>query len=519
MLSSAIVVFREVFEIVLIVGIVLAATRGIPGRNLPIALGFAGGLAGSALVAYFTDVISEFAEGMGQEFFNAGILFVAAGFIGWTVLWMKAHAREMKTKFMEVGDKIARGDLPYISLSLVIGLAILREGSEIALFSYGMLASGMSFATLLSGAAVGLVGGLIVGGALYFGLIKLSVKYFFQITSWMLVLLVCGMVLQGVGFLSAAGMFSSLSNVVWDSSWLLSEANILGESLKTLVGYTARPTTIQLIAYALTLIFFITLMKRIEKMNKNTSLPAGATAAAIAIVALGGLFLTSSPAYATKKVYTPYVEAGELELEYRGRYEMDEDSDVDGKWVQKAAIGYGVNDVWFTEIYGEWEREGERDADAHFEAVEWENRFQLTNPGEYWADFGVQTEIEYNTSGGPDKVEALALIAKDTGDFSHVLNLGVERQFGEDSNEDLDGVAAWQTRYRYSEKFEPGIEIHSEFGELGSGVSYEDQKHLVGPTAYGKLGHLGYDVGVLFGATQASPDATLKAILEYEWNF
>jgi len=510
MLSSAIVVFREVFEIVLIVGIILAATRGIPNRGMAIGLGFAGGLIGSALVALFTGSISDFAEGMGQEYFNAGILFVAAGFIGWTVLWMKRHAREMKGHFMKVGQAVAAGNLPYFSLSLVIGLAMLREGSEIVLFSYGMLASGMSVAALAGGAALGLIGGGAVGGLLYMGLIKLSIQWFFIVTSWLLVLLVAGMMLQGTGFLVAAGAFENLSQTVWDSSWLLEEGGIVGQSLGTLLGYTARPTAIQLIVYLLTLGTLIMLMKLSELKIKK---PAVAAA-----VILAATFMPAQ-AHATKKVYTPYVEKGEVELEYRGRYEIDDDSNVDGKWVQKVAAGYGATEYWFTEIYLEFEKSGKSGSEAELAGIEWENKFMLTQPGEYWADVGVLTEIVYNTSGGADKGEVKFLLAKDVGKFSHATNLILEREFGEDAGNDTEAGFAWRSKYRYSKKFEPGVELHSSFGSISDGGSYSEQKHIAGPVAYGKIGPVGYDVGVLFGISDAAPDATLKAILEYEWYF
>lgn len=509
MLSSAIVVFREVFEIVLIVGIVLAATRGMVHRRLAIALGFGGGLAGAGLVALFTDKISVFAEGMGQEYFNALILFTAAIFIGWTVLWMKRHAREMKKHFSDIGQAVASGKLSYLSLSLVIALAILREGSEIVLFTYGMLAAGNSAPSLLAGALFGLIGGGALGVLLYMGLIKLSIRYFFAVTSWLLIFLVAGLMLQGTGFLVAAGAFENLSQTVWDTSWLLDDRGIIGQSLSTLIGYTARPTAIQLIVYLLTLGTLIMLMKFSEFKRKPI---------AAAFMALG-LCLLPAQAHATKKVYTPYVEQGELELEYQGRYEIDDDNDVDGKWVQKVALGYGVTDYWFTEAYLEFEKEGEDGSDPEMTSVEWENRFQLTQPGEYFVDVGLLTELVYNTSGGADKGEVKLLLAKDTGQFSHATNFILEREFGEDSSDETEAGFAWSSRYRYKESFEPGFEIHSDFGSLSDGGSYDEQKHMIGPVAYGKIGKIGYDVGTLFGVSDAAPDVTFKAILEYEWRF
>lgn len=272
MFGSAVIVFREVFEIVLIMGMVLAATRGIPHRGKAIAIGFAAGIAGAAIIAFLTDYISNLAEGVGQEYFNATILFVAAGFIGWTLLWMKKHAHEMKANIRHVGDAIVKGDLPYITLSVIIALSILREGSEIVLFSYGMLASGLSFASLMTGAAIGFTGGAIVGGLLYKGLISLPLKQFFQITSSILMLLVAGMVSQAFGFLTSAGAFESLSHVVWNTSTILPESGFIGQTLGVLIGYTARPSVIQIIAYLTTLGGLYLMLKLISRPSVKQTL-------------------------------------------------------------------------------------------------------------------------------------------------------------------------------------------------------------------------------------------------------
>src|SRR5688572_1524232 len=215
MLSSAIIVFREMFEIVLIVGVVLAATRGLPKQGWAVALGLLGGLAGAGVIALFAGRISEMAEGMGQEIFNALILFTAAGFIGWTVVWMKSHAAEARARFFQVGQAVAEGRAPYIVLSGIIALAVWREGSEIVLFSYGMLAAGHSVTNLLTGAMVGAAGGMVVGTLLYFGMIHIPMKLFFRVTGTLLILLVAGMVSQGIGFLVAAGAFENLSQILW----------------------------------------------------------------------------------------------------------------------------------------------------------------------------------------------------------------------------------------------------------------------------------------------------------------
>lgn len=513
MFSSALIVFREMFEIVLIVGVVLAATRGIPKQGLAIALGVSGGLLGASIIAIFTDKISNLAEGMGQEFFNAIILFTAAAFISWTIIWMKSHSKEMRSRFIKVGQDVREGRSPYLMLSAIIALAVWREGSEIVMFSYGMLASGSSISDLLTGAAIGTLGGLVLGTLFYLGMIKIPMKLFFQVTTGLLVLLVAGMMSQGFGFLVATGLFENLSNVVWDSSWLLSERNFFGETLKVLVGYTARPTTIQLFVYFLTIGLFIMTLKFLDRKNMITS-----TVSTAAIILACGTILFPSSAHATKKVYTPYVEKGEVELEAKYGYAIDKDNDVEGEFKQKYAIGYGLTDFWFSELYGEWEKEGEDGADIEFTAIEWENKFQLTNPGQYWADFGALVEYVHNTDGGADKVELKGLVAKDIGKFSHAINLIAEREVGEKSSDEIEFGTAFNSRYRYSPQFEPGIEMYNDFGDFEGG--FDDHKHMIGPVVQGKIfNNIGYDTGVLFGISDAAPDATLKLLLEYEMYF
>lgn len=261
----ALIVYREVLEIAMILGVVLAATRGVAGRALWIGLGFAGGMAGALLVAVFAGSISSLAEGMGQEFFNAMILFAAALVIGWTALWMRTHAREMALHMKHIGQDVANGKLPGFSLSLVIGLALLREGSEIVLFLYGQWIQQPSLLPLATGGLIGLLLGAVTGMFLYVGLIKMSSRNMLKVTGWLLVLLVAGLSAQGAQFLSQAGYFPTLSYTVWNTSWLLTDKSLMGKALHTLVGYSARPTAISLIFYVGTLSLLLGLIAFTER--------------------------------------------------------------------------------------------------------------------------------------------------------------------------------------------------------------------------------------------------------------
>lgn len=250
MLAIATIVFREVLEIALVLGIVMAATRGLPGRSILALAGLGLGIIGSVIIAFFTDAISEAVDGMGQEIFNAIIMFTAVGFLSWTVIWMKRHGRELTQHLRQVGSDVMEGKRPVTVIVTIIALATFREGAEIVMFTYGMMASGAyAISSIVAGGAIGLAGGSIVGFMLYFGLLKAAKKHLFTVTSWMLILLTAGMAAQGAGFLVSADVLPALVPALWDSEQLLSGSSLLGQALGVLIGYTPRPSGMEVLFY------------------------------------------------------------------------------------------------------------------------------------------------------------------------------------------------------------------------------------------------------------------------------
>lgn len=253
MLASALILFREVFEAALIIGIVMAATKGVSGRTQWVVYGIGGGLIGASLVAAFAQTIGEAVEGMGQEYFNAGVLFLAVIMLGWHNVWMSRHGREIAQQMGEVGKAVSLGARPLYVLATVVGLATLREGSEVVLFLYGVALSGGAAMEMLTGSLIGLAGGASVGAALYFGLLRIPTKHLFTVTGWMILLLAAGLASQGAHYLVQADVLPSFGRAIWDSSDLLSERSMVGQLLHTLIGYSERPDGIQLVFYVVTL--------------------------------------------------------------------------------------------------------------------------------------------------------------------------------------------------------------------------------------------------------------------------
>ncbi|HEX9072906.1 MAG TPA: FTR1 family protein [Pseudolabrys sp.] len=275
MLGALIIVFREVIEAGLIVGIVMAATRGVIGRGRWITIGIGGGVLGASIVAMFAGAISDAFQGAGQELFNAGVLGVAVIMLMWHNAWMARHGREIADEMRRVGAAVSEGAKPLTALAIVVGLAVLREGSEVVLFLYGIMASGTSGAALVIGGLLGIAAGAAFTALTYFGLLAIPNRHIFSVTSWLIALLAAGMAAQAIQFLNSAGLVVALDRPLWDTSWLLSEKSIFGRLLHTLIGYIDRPTEMQLIVYIATL-FAMFLLMRVARYSLRERVPAAA---------------------------------------------------------------------------------------------------------------------------------------------------------------------------------------------------------------------------------------------------
>ncbi|MDD5387831.1 MAG: FTR1 family protein [Gallionellaceae bacterium] len=253
MFAASIIVFREALEAALLIGIIAAATRGLDGRGRWIGIGIAAGLALSLVVAGLTDVIAQWADGAGQELFNAAVLGVAVLMLAWHNIWMASHGKEMAAQAKQVAHSVVSGGAELSAIALVIALAVLREGSETALFLYGLAASDQLGAMeVLSGAGLGLLGGAAVGGALYAGLVRIPLRWLFGATSLLVLLLASGMAGQIARLLIQGDILPFSGRALWDTTALLPVNSSLGNLLHVMMGYEARPSAMQVLFYVAT---------------------------------------------------------------------------------------------------------------------------------------------------------------------------------------------------------------------------------------------------------------------------
>ena len=221
MFAALIIVFREVVEAGLVVGVVLAVTQTVPGRLRYVFGGVAAGITGAGIVALFTGLIAEALAGTGQEVLNASVLGIAVVMLTWHNVWMARHGREMTQELSDFGRQVSSGSKSLLALAIVVAVAVLREGSEIVLFLYGVLVSGgTTVLNVFFGGVLGLIGGALVAYLTFRGLITIPMRHLFRVTTLLISFIAAGMAAQAVGFLDQADIVTALDRTVWDTSWI-----------------------------------------------------------------------------------------------------------------------------------------------------------------------------------------------------------------------------------------------------------------------------------------------------------
>jgi hypothetical protein len=205
------------------------------------------------------------------------------------------------------------------------------------------------------------------------------------------------------------------------------------------------------------------------------------------------------------KVYDPYVYQGELEIEARGIHQFD---DADAHKV-KLGVGYGVNAAWFVEGYAIVEQETGNSAKV--EAVELENKFQLTEQGQYWVDIGLLTELERVVDEDVWEFKVGPLFQKQIKDWVATANFFLEKKFGSDTTEsEVEFLGAVQLKYRLSPSLEPAVEYYG-----------DEETHAIGPVLLGKnrWGKIPvkWELGVLKGLNDDASDINFRWLLELEF--
>ncbi|SAK93648.1 iron permease FTR1 [Caballeronia arationis] len=261
------IVWRESVEALLVVGILYAwlkngdhhARRGLPYLWAGVGIGlFAAVALGAALVG-FTEVLS----GNAQDYFQTAMVLVACVLIVQMVLWMKRHGRTLK-RDMEASLQKSTQDGHWWGVAVLVALAIAREGSETAVFLYGVgfgqsghVAPSQYLAVIIGLGLAFLTFYILQLGGKYF-----SWRIFFRVTEIMLLFLAAGLFETGVDKLIDMEVLPVVINQFWDTSRILDDSSTFGSLVATLTGYRAHPAGMNLIAYAAYWLVIYLLMRR-----------------------------------------------------------------------------------------------------------------------------------------------------------------------------------------------------------------------------------------------------------------
>ena len=254
MLQISLIIFREILEISLLLGIISINAQNIKNYKLYLFLGLFSGVMGALLLAMVMPVLSNSFGGVGSDLFDAFTLFVTTFLLTWMIIFMQGYSSSIKNKINIIGEKVNDNFKHKLLLVSLIAFTTFREGSEIVLFVYSIfIAQKLNLADCILNILLGIIAGAAAGGVIYYGLIKLPLKRIFQVSSILLAFVAASLCSEGFGILNRSGIIELMSQDVWDSSGIIQIDSITGRVLKILVGYNPRPSLLELLSYVLTL--------------------------------------------------------------------------------------------------------------------------------------------------------------------------------------------------------------------------------------------------------------------------
>ncbi len=266
-----IITFRESLEAALIIGIIFSYLKKTDKNEFKkyIYLGILLGIIGSIIGAIgFYQMVGDF-SGISEQIFEGVTMILGASLIVYLIIWMAKKKDSAKAIKEQVANALDSGK--EVGLLFLVFVSILREGVETTLFLNAVISSQNNFSTL--SAISGIFGGIIVGYVVYLGFKGMNLRYLFTVSSILLALFATGLFAHGVHEFQEAGILPTFAEHLWDINYMVDENSLFGGFMKSLFGYNANPSLLEVFAYlgSLVSIFFIYNKKdaKLKKVDIN----------------------------------------------------------------------------------------------------------------------------------------------------------------------------------------------------------------------------------------------------------
>ena len=193
------------------------------------------------------ETIRSYDGSRAQAIFETVTYLVAATVLTYMTFWMRNHARSLSKELRARAEAALDGRARW-GLGLLAFQAVGREGLETVVFTLAIIFS-TSTAGALTGAAIGLAGGLGIAFVIYRLGHRLNLSRFFTVIGVLLMVFAAGLLVDAVENLQQLGWLPVLDRPMWHSGRLLSENSAFGDVLHSFFGYSDAPTPLQMLVY------------------------------------------------------------------------------------------------------------------------------------------------------------------------------------------------------------------------------------------------------------------------------
>jgi hypothetical protein len=209
------------------------------------------------------------------------------------------------------------------------------------------------------------------------------------------------------------------------------------------------------------------------------------------------------------KVYHPYVQPLEREIDYRYVYQKQSSHPDDNDIAQQVGYGFSLSRNTAMSLY----LIGQRQSDENYQLTgyEAEVRWMLTEQGQLSWDYGMLFELERSDEERNYEFTTGLLMEKEFPVTSLAINALLVHEWGETVETEWEAEFRLQYRYRYLPWLQPSVEVYSGEDYNGFGPGF------MGVHKFTPMRQLKWEAAWVFPMDSDTIDNTARFALRYEF--